>query len=374
MAVPLVLGAIAAAPTIIRIGSQIVRVAPTIARKLAKEFGIKPATKAQLKNVKNISKISGKDATKLAQNIKKPSGLGKMSGANLETAKKIAADKIRKGPDVVKDPKVFKQTITKPVKNKTNLPVTTPKGKNIVPSSKSRSLISKSKGKSNIPNTKTGGGGSGKIPPLNFKSLKGNGKGKGKLFGRESIVPLTALSLGLQSTGTGDGTRKQIQQIQAKTKTNKQKIKSPTTVKKKDMTKAELNQFNQAKVKPTKSKTFEEKLKAKFIKERGGRDAFKSDKQIDSSWESELMGMREGADGGFSYQDQQNYDKVMDERGSKGKKAGGQVKRKYGGVVKRRGGMQVGIVTNPSRIKSTIRMANGGGVGNELIASLYKKN
>ena len=82
--------------------------------------------------------------------------------------------------------------------------------------------------------------------------------------------------------------------------------------------------------------------------------------------------MREGADAGFSYQDQQDYQKVMDERGAKGKKAGGQVKRKYGGVVKRRGGMQVGKVTNPSRIKSTIKMANGGGVGNKLIASLYK--
>ena len=90
-----------------------------------------------------------------------------MSGSNLETAKKIAADKIRKGPDVVKDPKVFKQTITKPVKNKTNLPVTTPKGKNIVPTS-GRSLTATGKGKSNIPDTKTGGGGSGKIPPLNL--------------------------------------------------------------------------------------------------------------------------------------------------------------------------------------------------------------
>ena len=120
--------------------------------------------------------------------------------------------------------------------------------------------------------------------------------------------------------------------------------------------------------------SFEDKLRAKFIKGRGGKDAFKSDKQIDSAFESELMEMREGADAGFSYQDQQDYQKVMDERGAKGKKAGGQVKRKYGGVVKRRGGMQVGKVTNPSRIKSTIRMANGGGVGNELIASLYKKN
>ena len=326
----------------ILIGTGIRLAAPTVAKFLMKK-GFKKATQTALKKAgSNVKSINKNEATKLARKyIKKPSGLGKMSGANLETAKKIAADKIRKGPDVVKDPKVFKQTITKPVKNKTNLPVPTPKGKNIVPSSKSRSLISKSKGKSNIPNTKTGGGGSGKIPPLNFKSLKGNGKGKGKLFGRESIVPLTALSLGLQSTGTGDGTRKQIQQIQAKTKTNKQKIKSPTTVKKKDMTKAELNQFNQAKVKPTKSKTFEEKLKAKFIKGRGGRDAFKSDKQIDSSWESELMGMREGADGGFSYQDQQNYDKVMDERGSKGKKAGGQVRRKYGGKVKRKSGGKV---------------------------------
>jgi len=259
-----------------------------------------------------------------------------MSGSNLETAKKIAADKIRKGPDVVKDPKVFKQTITKPVKNKTNLPVTTPKGKNIVPTS-GRSLTATGKGKSNIPNTGGKNVDTKRVPPLNFKSLKG--KGKGKLLDRQNIVPLTALSIGLSSTGTGGDKPKQIQ---AKSKPNKQKIKSPATVKKKkDMTKAELNQFNQAKVKPTKSKTFEEKLKAKFIKGRGGRDSFKSDKQIDSSWESELMEMREGADAGFSYQDQQNYDKVMDERGAKGKKAGGQVRRKYGGKVRRKSGGKV---------------------------------
>jgi hypothetical protein len=395
---------------LITIGGQVYKVAPSVARRLAKEFGIKGATKAQSTKVKTPIKLTSANATKLAQSskknkvvtlgqdkvplsssqkklkaavnaakkekatkkktggTKKPSGLGKMSGSNLETAKKIAADKIRKGPDVVKDPKVFKQTITKPVKNKTNLPVPTGKGKNIVPSSKGRSLIPKDKGKSNIPNTGGKNLDSKRVPPLNFKSLKG--KGKGKLLDRQNIVPLTALSIGLSSTGTGGDKPKQIQ---AKSKPNKQKIKSPATVKKKkDMTKAELNQFNQAKVKPTKSKTFEEKLKAKFIKGRGGRDSFKSDKQIDSSWESELMEMREGADAGFSYQDQQNYDKVMDERGAKGKKAGGQVKRKYGGVVKRRGGMQVGKVTNPSRIKSTIKMANGGGVGNKFIASLYK--
>ena len=72
--------------------------------------------------------------------------------------------------------------------------------------------------------------------------------------------------------------------------------------------------------------------------------------------------MREGADAGFSYQDQQDYEKDMDERASK---------RKSGGQVKRKSGKQVGKVTNPSRIKSTIKMANGGGVGPNLISSLF---
>ena len=86
--------------------------------------------------------------------------------------------------------------------------------------------------------------------------------------------------------------------------------------------------------------SFEDKLRAKFIKGRGGKDAFKSDKQINSAFESELMEMREGADAGFSYQDQKDYEKIMDERGAKGKKYGGKVRRKSGGKVFRRGGGQ----------------------------------
>jgi hypothetical protein len=181
---------------------------------------------------------------------------------------------------------------------------------------------------------------------------------------------------------------------QAKVKPAAKAKKKPTTkVKpkaKKGMTQAELNQFKQAKVKvtptvkvskrpdmsilkdkvpgrkpkqidvkgleetakkmgeefktpdviKTKPKTFEDKLRDKFIKGRGGRDAFKSDKQIDSAFESELMEMREGADAGFSYQDQKDYEKVMDERAAK-RKSGGQVKRKYGGKVKRKSGGKV---------------------------------
>jgi hypothetical protein len=181
--------------------------------------------------------------------------------------------------------------------------------------------------------------------------------------------------------------------IKKKEKAAKAKKKPTTKVKpkaKKGMTQAELNQFKQAKVKvtptvkvskrpdmsilkdkvpgrkpkqidvkgleetakkmgeefktpdviKTKPKTFEDKLRDKFIKGRGGRDAFKSDKQIDSAFESELMEMREGADAGFSYQDQKDYEKVMDERAAK-RKSGGQVKRKYGGKVKRKSGGKV---------------------------------
>ena len=98
-----------------------------------------------------------------------------------------------------------------------------------------------------------------------------------------------------------------------------------------------------------KPKSYEQKLKDKFIKDRGGIDAFKpttkwgkywkgdkSGKDIaDSAWSSHLLNMREGHEAGLTFTDQQKYDKVMAERKELSKKKrGGVIKRKRGGVVR----------------------------------------
>ena len=54
--IPALGSAIATSPTIIRIGTQIVKVAPKVARELGKRFGFKPATKDQLKGIQRFLK------------------------------------------------------------------------------------------------------------------------------------------------------------------------------------------------------------------------------------------------------------------------------------------------------------------------------
>lgn len=87
----------------------------------------------------------------------------------------------------------------------------------------------------------------------------------------------------------------------------------------------------------------ETKARNKFIKKSGGKDAFKSDKQIDSLFVNEMLDMREGSEGnsGFGLDDQNTYEAILEERKSR-KKAGGKVSKKVGGkVVKRNMGGSV---------------------------------
>ena len=81
----------------------------------------------------------------------------------------------------------------------------------------------------------------------------------------------------------------------------------------------------------------ETKARNKFIKKSGGKDAFKSDKQIDSLFVNEMLDMREGSEGnsGFGLDDQNTYEAILEERKSR-KKAGGKVSKKVGGKVVKR--------------------------------------
>ena len=384
---------------LITIGGQVYKVAPSVARRLAKEFGIKGATKAQAEKITKPIKLTSARATKLAQSSKqnKAVTLGKDKVPLSSSQKKLKnATQLAQGSG--------KNKVVTLGQDKVPLSSSQKKLKAAVNAAKKEKIVKKKTAgkKTGTTGTKTTGTGTkttvkkplttsktrlGKVlnKQADFKlgsTIMRGGKKAGTVVsqgGKKFIKSPTgrliavgaAASAGTYYLTSGSGDKPKPTQAGTASKPPKPTAKPP----KPDYAGASFTDTEEAtigeNVKPKKL-SFEEKLKAKFIKGRGGRDAFKSDKQIDSAFESELMEMREGADAGFSYQDQQDYQKVMDERGAKGKKAGGQVKRKYGGVVKRRGGMQVGKVTNPSRIKSTIKMANGGGVGNKLIASLYK--
>ena len=99
----------------------------------------------------------------------------------------------------------------------------------------------------------------------------------------------------------------------------------------------------------------ETKARNRFIKKSGGKDAFKSDKQIDSLFVNEMLDMREGSEGnsGFGLDDQNTYEKIIAER--KSRKAGGKVSKKVGGkVVKRSMG-------GPAKPKKKTVFRRGGG-------------
>ena len=83
-----------------------------------------------------------------------------------------------------------------------------------------------------------------------------------------------------------------------------------------------------------KPKTFEQKLKAKWVKSRGGEEAF-GKKGSEGAWKTHVLNMREGSEAGLTYTDQQNYEKIMEERkGATKKKRGGLIKRNKGGPVR----------------------------------------
>jgi len=83
-----------------------------------------------------------------------------------------------------------------------------------------------------------------------------------------------------------------------------------------------------------KPKTFEQKLKDKFVKFRGGEDAF-GKKGSEGAWKTHVLDMRRGSEVGLTYKDQQDYDKIIEERkGTTKKKRGGVIKRNKGGPVR----------------------------------------
>ena len=113
------------------------------------------------------------------------------------------------------------------------------------------------------------------------------------------------------------------------------KKKPPTTRVADDDLEAKAPKANpKVAAKLAKPKTFEQKLKAKWVKSRGGEPAF-GKKGSEGAWKTHVLNMREGSEAGLTYTDQQNYEKIMEERkGATKKKRGGLIKRNKGGPVR----------------------------------------
>jgi hypothetical protein len=178
--------------------------------------------------------------------------------------------------------------------------------------------------------------------------FKAGKKATKKQLIKAGIVPATAVGIGISTLGKKDVVKKPPQAATTNGKKPPKPSKPVTTAP------APPSQLpsspNGKKPKPQQSgpsggppqrapikakpKTFEERLKAQFVKDRGGEKAFGKGGS-DSAWTTHLFDMREGHEAGLTFTDQQNYDKVMAERKELSKKKrGGVIKRKRGGVVR----------------------------------------
>ena len=86
---------------------------------------------------------------------------------------------------------------------------------------------------------------------------------------------------------------------------------------------------------PTKTepKTFEQKLKDKWVEFRGG-----DWKGSDAAWKTHVLDMRRGSEVGLTYKDTQDYGKIIKERKELAAASKGATKKKRGGVIKRNKG------------------------------------
>ena len=103
---------------LITIGGQVYKVAPSVARRLAKEFGIKGATKAQAKKATKPIKLTSANATKLAQGSgkNKPTTLGQDKVSPSSSQKNLKMAQTRQGP---RTPKLKKSNLKiQPAKKK----------------------------------------------------------------------------------------------------------------------------------------------------------------------------------------------------------------------------------------------------------------
>ena len=214
-----------------------------------------------------------------------------------------------------------------------NVKVTTGGGKSKLPVVSGSRAVTTTGGKTV---SKTG---TGRLPAL---SLKGKPKPKGKLrklVSKKAIVPLTAAALGVSTLGEKPKSDQTAQATTNGKKPPKPKPPKPdyTDVAGSTLTTLEDTALGENVVSKPKPKTFEQKLKDKWVKRRGGEEAF-GKKGSEGAWKTHVLNMREGSDVGLSYTDQQNYDKIIAERKELAAASKGGTKKKRGGVIKRNKG------------------------------------
>ena len=317
--------------------------APAVVEKFIRA-GIKGFRKVPANKLNSVPKNLKKASESQARKIIKPTPSRQGSPRVVRSKKSPTPSRQGPPPSKIGKPKIDKPKIDKPKKTKEQLNKETQTSQNREAKNQSANQQGQNKPKSNTTSSQ-------KSP---FKKTKSNNNtvvktpstGK-KLLKNAAKIGLiggaTALALSPKNTGKATAKTKPI--------TQKKPFKAPTA---KDQ--EELNK--NVKAIPRPSSPFgpiETKARNKFIKKSGGKDAFKSDKQIDSLFVNEMLDMREGSEGnsGFGLDDQNTYEKIIAER--KSRKAGGKVSKKVGGkVVKRNMG-------GPAKPRKKTVFRRGGG-------------
>ena len=340
------MGAAAAAKAVelvFKIGEKFYKTGNKSIQNFIRGKGFKPLTKTQAAaKAERATRISKESAKKLDKK-----GLPQVPFIRSASSKGQSIDATPK-------PKLTKEMMVRAVSDKPKLKSPTPSRQGPPPPSKKVPARIKSptssrqvpSGGKNVP-AKRSNTNLTKKPESKMKLALNKNKKTGKL--RDGIIPASMAAIVVGDTlrnkksnnNTGTATAKTQKKTIAKTKpiTQKKPFVAPTA---KDQ--EELNK--NVKAIPRPSSPFgpiETKARNKFIKKSGGKDAFKSDKQIDSLFVNEMLDMREGSEGnsGFGLDDQNTYEAILEERKSR-KKAGGKVSKKAGGkVVKRNMGGSV---------------------------------
>jgi len=321
--------------------------APAVVEKFIRA-GIKGFRKVPANKLNSVPKNLKKASESQARKIIKPTPSRQGSPRVVRSKKSPTPSRQGPPPSKTGKPKIDKPKIDKPKKTKEQLNKETQTSQNREAKNQSANQQGQNKPKSNTTSSQ-------KSP---FKKTKSNNNtvvktpstGK-KLLKNAAKIGLiggaTALALSPKDTGKATAKTKPQKKIINSAKPNQNKV--PDYIPSRAAIKKQV----------TPSSPFgpiETKARNKFIKKSGGKDAFKSDKQIDSLFVNEMLDMREGSEGnsGFGLDDQNTYEAILEERKSR-KKAGGKVSKKVGGkVVKRNMG-------GPAKPRKKAVFRRGGG-------------
>jgi len=304
--------------------------APAVVEKFIRA-GIKGFRKVPANKLNSVPKNLKKASESQARKIIKPTPSRQGSPRVVRSKKSPTPSRQGPPPSKIDKPKIDKPKIDKPKKTKEQLNKETQTSQNREAKNQSANQQGQNKPKSNTTSSQ-------KSP---FKKTKSNNNTVVKTPSTGKKLLKNAAKIG---TGVAIGSLLGPKDAgKATAKIKPQKKIDPTAGNKirkdRKIPKGALDASGDVKTIPKPSSPFgpiETKARNRFIKKSGGKDAFKSDKQIDSLFVNEMLDMREGSEGnsGFGLDDQNTYEKIIAER--KSRKAGGKVSKKVGGKVVKR--------------------------------------